>query len=313
VTLTEFDTLVAELRERPDSVDRLVDLLPESLPLYAGCTPGQVARMRGHLLAALGSAGGAGLPDRAIPFVVESLQTGTDAYELAGAAVGLRGCAHPPEGAVELVEAALIRIAGADATVDLSSVRAGTGPGTTARDELGRALDLLRGRPAGGHCCGAAPMVSGPPGPIVLQDQNGVERPFAECVRGPAVVAFFYTRCDNPYRCSATVARLAELRQRLGPRPVTIAAVSYDPDFDSPARLRRYGVDRGIVFDDHTAFYRATSGFAELRHWFGLGVNYAGSTVNRHTTELHVLDAVGERAASFTRTQWTVEQVLAVV
>jgi cytochrome oxidase Cu insertion factor (SCO1/SenC/PrrC family) len=301
MTPAEFDALVASLRDRPDL---LADLLPESLPLYAGCSPGQVARMRGHLLAVLGAET---LPDKAIPFVVEALETGVDAVELAGAARGLRGCARPPAGVAELVDRALARVA--DSTVDLTTARAGAGPGTRARAELARTREYLAARPAAEHCC-HAPAVAGPAGPIVLQDQDGVERPYAEAVAGPAVVAFFYTRCDNPYRCSATVARLADLRRR---HPVRIAAITYDPAFDTPARLRRYGRDRGITFDDRTRLYRATAGFAELRRGFELAVNYSGSTVNRHAIELHVLGADGQVGASFRRTRWTVDEVLAVV
>ena len=160
------------------------------------------------------------------------------------------------------------------------------------------------------------------PGPelrrVELQDQDGRIELFDQYFRGrPAVVAFFYTRCDNPYKCSATITKLAAIQRSLRAQQagasVTLAAISYDPDFDIPERLRIYGADRGVVFGASTRFFRATSGFAELRRWFGLGVNYGGSTVNRHQIEVYLLDARGAVAASFRRFQWQVDTVLRAI
>ena len=126
-------------------------------------------------------------------------------------------------------------------------------------------------------------------------------------------MAFFYTRCDNPYKCSLTITKLAALQDRFAQRgiadAVTIAAITYDPAFDVPERLRRYGTDRGVRFGERTRFFRVTSGFADFRRRFDLGVNYGPSTVNRHRIEVHVLDAEGRVAASFTRRQWEVDKV----
>jgi protein SCO1/2 len=67
------------------------------------------------------------------------------------------------------------------------------------------------------------------------------------------------------------------------------------------------------VFGAGTRFFRATSGFAELRRWLDLGVNYGGSTVNRHRIEVYLLDSRGDVAASFRRSQWQVDTVLRAV
>jgi cytochrome oxidase Cu insertion factor (SCO1/SenC/PrrC family) len=100
------------------------------------------------------------------------------------------------------------------------------------------------------------------------------------------VVAFFYTRCDNPHKCSLTITKLAALQGSLEERGLAgalkVAAITYDPDFDLPNRLRLYGNDRGMRFGEDARFFRATSGFQEIRRRFDLGVNYGASTVNRH-------------------------------
>jgi hypothetical protein len=74
-----------------------------------------------------------------------------------------------------------------------------------------------------------------------------------------------------------------------------------------------YGDDRGMRFGEDARFFRATSGFQELRRYFDLGVNYGASTVNRHQTEVYVLNDQGDVTAAFTRLQWEVEAVLRAV
>ena len=42
-----------------------------------------------------------------------------------------------------------------------------------------------------------------------LEDQDGARVTFGEFFAGkPSVVAFFYTRCDNPNKCSLTITKL---------------------------------------------------------------------------------------------------------
>jgi protein SCO1/2 len=291
--------------------------LAENAPRYRGLSPAQAARARGHALAALAETG---LPDAALPIVTEVLRTSIQPYEIAGAAIGLRGHPAPPQECTAALRAALDRLRGADPTIDLSSPRATAQPRrpTTATAELTRTLDLLRDRPhpPAGACCAPSPSpVRAVPEDVRLQDQHGHEDALAACLGGrPALVTFSYTRCDNPYRCSATIARLARLQRAVRGSDldgtVTLAAITYDPDFDRPEQLRRYGRDRGVDFDGDTRFFRAVTGFAELRDALDLGVGYGSATVNNHRIEAYVLDAGGAVAAAFLHEQWSVDDAL---
>jgi cytochrome oxidase Cu insertion factor (SCO1/SenC/PrrC family) len=324
----------------------LAALLPERLPAYAGRSATEMNHLRGYVLAAFAETG---LPDEALPYVLEALESGHDAYEVAGAAIGLRGRATLEPEAGALLERAVERLAGADVTVSFESYdpvwpyREPTtaltelvrtighfGTATTrlegmaqqaqrfsgaVREEMRRALSAA----APPSCCAAMPHHEEPSeavlaAPIELEDQDGRSTDAGTVFTGrPSVVAFFYTRCDNPYKCSMTITKLGavqELLTRQGlAEAVTVAAITYDPSFDVPMRLRRYGADRGFRFDERARFFRTTSGFTDLRQHFALGVNFGASTVNRHQIEVHVLDARGRVAASFTRRRWEVEAV----
>lgn len=150
---------------------------------------------------------------------------------------------------------------------------------------------------------------------VVFEDQDGASLTFKELFHGhPSIVVFFYTRCDNPLKCSLTVTKLARVQKLLEARglagQIHTAAITYDPEFDLSERIRGYGRNRGVRLDPHHRMLRTTDGFDTLRRHFKLGVNFIESLVNRHRLEVYILDAEGRTAASFERIHWDEQQVL---
>jgi len=92
--MLDHETSEQEFAEFVDCASRemkgqlLVELLPERIPVYRGRSANIVNRMRGYLLAAFE---GAGLPEEALPYVFEELESGREAYVVAAAARALRG------------------------------------------------------------------------------------------------------------------------------------------------------------------------------------------------------------------------------
>jgi len=150
---------------------------------------------------------------------------------------------------------------------------------------------------------------------VVFEDHQGDLITFGEFFRGrPSIVAFFYTRCDNPMKCSLTVTKLARIQKLLEARgladQIHTAAITYDPAFDLPERLHVYGQDRGVRMNAHHRLLRATECMSALCAHFKLGVNFIESLVNRHRIEVYILDAEGRIAVSFERIQWDEQQVV---
>ena len=150
---------------------------------------------------------------------------------------------------------------------------------------------------------------------VEFEDHNGTPVTYGQFFTGqPSIVAFFYTRCDNPQKCSLTVAKLARVQRQLVERgiadQVRTAAITYDPGFDLPSRLLAYGRGRQMLMDDGHRLLRATKGIEPLRAYFGLGVNFVESLVNRHRIEIYVLDAAGRIGASFSRIHWDEREVV---
>ena len=149
----------------------------------------------------------------------------------------------------------------------------------------------------------------------VFEDHDGATITFREFFRGhPSVVVFFYTRCDNPQKCSLTITKLARLQNLLLERglaeQIRTAAITYDPGFDIPDRLRGYAKNRGVLMNVDHRMLRAVKGLNELRAHFKLGVNFIESVVNRHRIEVYLLDAAGGIAASLERIHWDELQIV---
>jgi protein SCO1/2 len=360
-----FAAMTDALAADPDSRAQLTDLLREDHPSYEQRGAAAVVRMRGWVLLALARTA---LLDAALVFVLEELETGTDAYLVAAAARALRAYPDPTPALAPFVMRALANIRYHDEPVSLEAygdyavASAGTSPvrelletlvwlGPHARElepelmalrngvsrrlrgDVDRALRAIRGadrdvEPATGTCCelpgGVQSIFSWAPGSrsrreavgtVQFEDHDGALLTFDAFFRGrPSIITFFYTRCDNPLKCSLTVTQLARIQTLLERRGLTdlinTAAITYDPAFDRSDRLRAYAANRGVRLGARHRILRATQGADTLRSFFNLGVNFVGSLVNRHRIELYVLDAEGRVAASFERLRWDEQQVV---
>jgi protein SCO1 len=199
--------------------------------------------------------------------------------------------------------------------------------------DLGRAIQMIRtampvDEPDADRCCvlpvGLGNALSWPFGSrraseeiqsALFEDHNGATITFADFFHGrPSIVAFFYTRCDNPQKCSLTISKLARVQQLLRDGQfegrIRTAAITYDSAFDVPARLQGYGRSRGLRMDEGHRMLRAMDDLNALRVYFGLGVNFIESLVNRHRVEVYVLDARGRIATFFQRLHWDEQQVV---
>jgi cytochrome oxidase Cu insertion factor (SCO1/SenC/PrrC family) len=137
VALLDVFAAVDRLRASRDQ-DALVGLLAEQSPVYAGRGSGETERLRGYILASFETAG---LPASALPFVIEELEIGLNAYPVAAAAKAVRGAHELPERITALLLDAIDRTRTCD---DVVCFDRGAGPSpTTALMELFRTLAWL--------------------------------------------------------------------------------------------------------------------------------------------------------------------------
>jgi protein SCO1/2 len=357
-----FCDLVEDVACDPGRQNQLIDLLQEDHPAYDQRGTSTVSRMRGWVVLALARIN---LPEAALPFVLEELDTGVDAYLVATAAFALRSSPAPSAAFAPFVVRAISNIRYRDDRVSLDHYggyaigSAGTTPvrellatlawlGPQARAMMPE-IELLHSGPTAlskkyhprvdqiltalhnaetSECCQLPDGVrdlfswtratrtnSEPIESTVFEDQNGQVITFGEFFHGrPSIVTFFYTRCDNPLKCSLTITKLARIQQLLDAHDVAdqinTAAITYDPGFDSPERLLHYGAHRGVTFAPHHRLLRTRDDLDSVRKHFKLGVNFIESLVNRHRIEIYILDATGRVAGYFGRIQWNEKEVV---
>ena len=97
---------VDHLRSLPGCGDDLVNLLPEQSPIYRGRPTGDAERLRGYVLASFEQTG---LPESAMAFVIEELESGHTPYVIAAAAKAVRGAQTVPAHIVPLLIDAIER------------------------------------------------------------------------------------------------------------------------------------------------------------------------------------------------------------
>jgi protein SCO1 len=352
--------LVDAIKRSPEQRDALVELLPEQHPIYLGRGTNQTIRMRGYILATFEHVG---LPERALPYVLDELQNGRDAYLVAAAAKALRGLQIPSGELVSFLLKAINNIRYMDdaltfeqykpdwpltehtsalqeifqsfkwlgthaqsALPDLEALyRDGSGFSDAIQREIKNAIVAIRAsEPLGTHTFISLSLLQSPLGNqkkidlapnLEFEDQEQSRLTYAEFFhQKPTIVVFFYTRCNNPNKCSLTITKLGQLQQMIREEGLAgqlqTAAITYDPEYDLPARLKAYGLNRGVVFSEENRFFRTLEGLNELQDYFGLGVNFNGSIVNQHRIELFILDNQGRIAKTFARLQWDVREVL---
>ncbi len=129
-------------RRTPDAARGLAAMLDEQSPLFSGLGTNEAERLRGYILASFETTG---LPQEAVPFVLEELETGYSPYTVAAAARALRGAAVVPEEAPQLLVGAIARLRGADDVVSFErfAPTATSGSAVTALVELARTLVVL--------------------------------------------------------------------------------------------------------------------------------------------------------------------------
>jgi cytochrome oxidase Cu insertion factor (SCO1/SenC/PrrC family) len=175
---------VDRLRRSPDQRDAIVALLAEQSPIYAGLTTNNAERLRGYLLASFETIG---LPDSAMPFVIEELESGLNSYVVAAAAKAVRGGRELHEQIVPLLLEAIERLRGSDDVVcfDYRGKPATGATQTTALMELFRTLGWLGPRASAAETPLKA-MLGQQPSNFSVQVRTEIEKALAAVSHGSA-------------------------------------------------------------------------------------------------------------------------------
>jgi protein SCO1/2 len=138
---------------------------------------------------------------------------------------------------------------------------------------------------------------------FALTDEDG-ETVTDGSVRGPAVVTFLYSTCEDT--CPATAQSIRGALDRLG-RDVPVLAFSVDPANDTPRRARAFLLEQSMT--GRMAFLMGTR--EELRPvWKAFGIAPQRDGLE-HTAHTVLIDAQGRQRIGFPASQLTPRRLAA--
>ncbi len=153
-----------------------------------------------------------------------------------------------------------------------------------------------------------------------LRNQDGRAIRLGQFKGQALLVTFIYTRCPLPNFCPRVTRNFAEIEKQLAATPAVLAkthliCVSFDPENDTPERLRAYGATY-IGSDAKTAFAhwdfavpdKAVLG--EMAKYFDVGLTNETDGTITHTLSTTLIGPDGKVVKFYPGNEWTVEQVL---
>jgi protein SCO1/2 len=137
------------------------------------------------------------------------------------------------------------------------------------------------------------------------------------------LLTFIYTRCPSPNFCPLVTRNFAVINRQLSANPALYAkthllCVSFDPEHDTPARLRAYGAQY-IGSDAKDAFVHwdfavpSQTELLEMAKFFDVGITHGADDTITHTLSTTLIDAHGKVAQFYPGNEWTPDQVVADV
>jgi len=152
--------------------------------------------------------------------------------------------------------------------------------------------------------------------PFELTNQDGAAIPFNNLAGKPTAMTFLYTRCENPNKCPLAASTMAKLQTEvekagLGEQ-VQLAIMTYDPEFDTAAVLKKYAQERGIRCNSSVMMLRPDpKSKSKLFETMNIPVNYDAQRVNIHGLQLMLLDKSGRFVRNYQTLIWDNQKVLA--
>jgi len=302
----------------PAAVPVILRQLSERSPLWRDRDKTQVVRLRGFLLATLARLGP---PEEALAPILAELSGARHPYSLAAAARAAGALGPPAAAAVPDLQRPLDP-GFHDEPMSLERYDPDFPPEerTTARLEAVRALDRIG--PVEARPTEATPWLAPERRPEIPSldlpavDQDGRAVNLKALADRPMALSFFYARCDNPNRCSLVTSTLARLESELdaaalGGR-VRVVLATFEPEADTPAVLRRYGLDRGFRFGEGARILRPDPAREQrLLDALQSPVNFSAGWVNVHGIALHLFDRRGRYVRTYHTVLWDNAAVLA--
>jgi protein SCO1 len=152
-----------------------------------------------------------------------------------------------------------------------------------------------------------------------LRNQDGRRIQLAQFKGKALLITFIYTRCPRPDFCPRVTRNFAEVNKELAGLPAVYAktqllCVSFDPEHDTPERLRAYGAqyigsDAAGAFDHMEFAVPQAPVVKQMAQYFDVGLSDAADGSITHTLSTTLIGPDGKVVRFYPGNEWTVDQI----
>ncbi len=163
------------------------------------------------------------------------------------------------------------------------------------------------------------------PGDVVpdfaLRNQDGRTIHLRQFRGKELLITFIYTRCPLPNFCPLVTHNFSVIEKQLAANPAVykkthLLSVSFDPEHDTPDRLRAYGAtyigsDAKNAFNHWDFAAPQKPVLTEMAKYFDVGITVGADDTITHTLSTTLIGSDGKVIRFYPGNEWTPEQVLA--
>ncbi len=156
---------------------------------------------------------------------------------------------------------------------------------------------------------------------FVLRNQDGRAIHLHQFRGKELLITFIYTRCPLPNFCPRITHNFADIHRQLASDRALydkthLLCVSFDPDNDTPERLRAYGAsyigsDAKDAFSHWDFAVPTKSELQKMAQYFDVGLTQAADNTITHTLSTTLIGPDGKVLRFYPGNEWTPGQVLA--
>ena len=142
-------------------------------------------------------------------------------------------------------------------------------------------------------------------------DQNGKPFRFSQLRGQDAILAFVYTRCQDPRMCPLISAKFNALQRKIGTRKLHLVEVTLDPSYDRPAVLARYAKTFGADAAHWTMAVGDAEPTLDFAAQFGVTAFPDPNIGLIHSENTIEIDRAGRIQNTITESAWQPDELLA--
>lgn len=156
------------------------------------------------------------------------------------------------------------------------------------------------------------PKLISPSKPLALINQENEPVVLDSLIGKPIVMSFIFTRCPLPNMCPLIMQKVVKVQEELNKDckdKVFFALITFDPEYDTPEVLKKYGENYGVDYDNLIYLTGKKDDIDKALDHFRVYAKEEAPGQISHTMETMVMDEKGVITKIFPTSIWNPKSV----